>query len=74
MQYLGLTKVFKCLFWQQLLGALTPKRTAIFSSGAFIYGMDLGKLTKKKREKKTRIRTTRRGLSQECCVCLAVLA
>ena len=47
----------------QLLGAPTPKRTVVFANGAWVLGLDKGKLTKAARLDKTSFKTTRTELS-----------
>ena len=45
-------------------GCPDAEKNKIFSNGAFITGMDLGPLLKKKREETTRFKTTSRGLRE----------
>ena len=44
-------------FWMQLLGGTSAKRTLVMSNMETIGGLDLGKLTKPMREKKTKVKT-----------------
>ena len=57
------SQVWKVAFWMQLHGSPTPKRTICFSNGAWIGGLDLGKLTKRVREQSTEFKTSRRDLT-----------
>ena len=58
-----LSQVWKTCFWMQLHGGPTPKRTVCFSNGSWIGGLDLGKLTKRVRQRETQFKTSRRGLT-----------
>ena len=56
-------QVWQQKFWMQLHGSPTPKPTLCLSNAAWIHGLDLGKLTKETRDKKTAFKTTRQILS-----------
>ena len=62
-KFLLVAEVFRANFWMQLLGSPTPKRSSVFSNGGWIFGLDLGKLTKQIREQSTRFKSTRWILS-----------
>ena len=57
--HLGAAQVFVVNFWMMLHGARSPKRTMFMGNMSTMGILDKGKLTKKEREKRTGLKTTR---------------
>lgn len=58
------TKVFSIRFWMQLHGSPTPKPTMVYSCMGEIESLDLGKLTKEEKERRTQKELVRYLLDQ----------
>ncbi|CAE7424690.1 unnamed protein product [Symbiodinium sp. CCMP2456] len=58
-------KVYEQTFWMMLHGSGSPKRTIVLSPMVTISELDLGRLTKAEKAKRTNIRTVRRHLGKD---------
>lgn len=64
--HLVAAEVFVVNFWMMLHGAKSPKRTMFMGNMSTMEILDKGKLTKKERERRTGLKTTR---SMAACSC-----
>lgn len=53
------SEVYECRFWMMLHGAGSPKPTICYSNMTEVRDLDLGRLTKAEKEKRTRTTTVR---------------
>ena len=53
------SEVFETRFWMQHHGSTSPKRTVFMGNVATINRLDKGKLDRREREKRTKVKTTR---------------